>query len=230
MKIHRFIGDFDFKSPNLNITEENIVHQIVRVLNLKNGEKIILSDGKRNEIEGEIASIEKNSIKVKVNKKYKNTNESDKHVRLYCAILKKENFELVVQKATEIGVSEIIPIITDRTIKTSIKYERLQSIAHEASELSGRGIVPIIREATSYKIAMLEENETKLFFDISGEILDENKTTNSKNISVYIGPEGGWSEEEHDLAKENGCIEISLGNLTFRGETAAIIASYLALK
>ncbi len=230
MKIHRFIGDFDFKSTTLDITDENIVHQIARVLKLKNGEKIILGDGNRNEIEGEITGIERNSIKIKVNKKYKNTNESDKEIRLYCAILKKENFELVVQKSTEIGVSEIIPIITDRTIKTSIKYERLQSIAHEASELSGRGIVPIIRESTSYKIAMLEENETKLFFDISGEIFDEKKTLNSKNISIYIGPEGGWSEEEHDLAKENGCVEISLGKLTLRGETAAIIASYLALK
>jgi 16S rRNA (uracil1498-N3)-methyltransferase len=230
MKIHRFIGDFDFKSPTLDILDENIVHQITRVLKLKNGEKIILGDGNRNEIEGEITGIEKNHIKVKVNKKYKNTNESDKHVRLYCAILKKENFELVVQKASEIGVSEIIPMITDRTIKTSLKYERLQSIAHEASELSGRGIVPTIREATSYKIAMLEENKTKIFFDISGETFDDKKTLNSKNISIYIGPEGGWSEEEHDLAKENSCIEVSLGKLTLRGETAAIIASYLALK
>jgi 16S rRNA (uracil1498-N3)-methyltransferase len=180
MKIHRFIGDFDFKSPTLDILDENIVHQITRVLKLKNGEKIILGDGNRNEIEGEITGIEKNHIKVKVNKKYKNTNESDKHVRLYCAILKKENFELVVQKASEIGVSEIIPMITDRTIKTSLKYERLQSIAHEASELSGRGIVPTIREATSYKIAMLEENKTKIFFDISGETFDDKKTLNSK--------------------------------------------------
>ncbi len=230
MKVHRFIGDFDFKSTIINISDDNLVHQISRVLKLKDGEKIILGDGNRNEIEGEILSIRKDSVEIKIDKKYINTNEPERHVRLYCAILKKENFELVVQKATEIGVSEIIPIISDRTIKTSIKYERLQSIAHEASELSGRGIVPIIREATLYKIAMLEENEIKLFFDISGEIFDEKKTINSKNISVYIGPEGGWTEEEHDLAKENSCIEISLGKLTFRGETAAIISSYIALK
>lgn len=230
MKVHRFIGDFDFSSSNIIIDNSDLVHQIERVLKLKIGENIILGDGNGNEIEGEVSNFTNKTVDIKVNKKYKNTNESEKNVRLYCAILKSENFELVVQKASEIGISEIIPLITDRTIKTSIKYERLQNIAHEASELAGRAMVPNVREATLYKIAILEENDTKLFFDISGEILDDKILGNSKNISIYVGPEGGWTEVEHDIATQNDCKEVSLGKLTFRGETAAIIASYLALK
>ena len=84
---------------------------------------------------------------------------------------KKENFELVVQKAVEIGVKEIIPIITKRTVKLNLKYDRLEKIIKEAAEQSGRGILPILRKAMDFKKAIeeAEQNNINLFFDISGK-------------------------------------------------------------
>ncbi|MFA6274259.1 MAG: RsmE family RNA methyltransferase, partial [Candidatus Paceibacterota bacterium] len=131
MKIHRFIDNFDLSKKELEITGE-IAHQIIKVLKLKIGEKIELSDGKGSVALAEIVKLNKNIVVVKIiaplHQDFAEQN-STKKVNLFCAILKKENFELVVQKTTECGIDKIIPIITSRTIKTGLNLERLKKIA-----------------------------------------------------------------------------------------------------
>lgn len=229
MKIHRFLASFDLNQPTIDITEKNLVHQMHRVLKLQKDESVILGNGKSMEIRGAIVEIDRHHVLIRVFEKYINTNEPTKLVKLYCAILKRENFELIVQKATEIGVSEIIPILSERTIKTSLKYDRLYTIAHEAAELAGRGKIPQIHEAQSLGEALSSATGTKLFFDVTGSPL-ETLSLSPITYNLFIGPEGGWTEAELALAKENNCELVSLGKLTLRGETAAIVASYLALK
>ena len=116
MKIHRFIDNFDLSKNNLEITGE-IASQITRVLKLKIGEKIELSDGVGTSVVAEILEIRKNSVIVKLGTLLRSASfagqNNTKQVHLFCAVLKKENFELVVQKTTESGVSKIIPIILD---------------------------------------------------------------------------------------------------------------------
>ncbi|MFA7285443.1 MAG: RsmE family RNA methyltransferase [Candidatus Paceibacterota bacterium] len=226
MKLHRFIGEFDLSGENTEITNLENIKQIKGVLRLDVGDFLILCDGKGTEAKVEITEIEKTHITTKIVEKTKKENNSKK-VSLYLAILKKENFELAIQKVVEIGVTEIIPIITERTVKTGLNTERLNKIIREASEQSGRTILPILYPTLKFIDAIQDgkKNEGKIFFDFT-EDKNNTKNTNSKSISIFIGPEGGFTEKENHIALENGYKIESLGENTLRAETAAIVATY----
>ena len=231
MRLHRFMGDFKLKEGNLKITDKELLNQFRSVLKLKIGERIILCDGNINEGTAEIKGYNKGTVDIEILDIVKNENEPDRAVVLYCAILKKENFELVVQKATEIGVSEMVPLITARTIKLDIRKDRLQKIIKEAAEQSGRGIVPVLHGPVDFEDAVknVSKDGTNLFFDISGQNLDPHTTYYTLHTTIWTGPEGGWTETELEAAKNVGFNVISLGKTTLRAETAAIIGSYLAI-
>ncbi len=231
MRLHRFIEEFNLTGSVIEISDVGIVNQIQIVLRLKVGEKIILGDGNLNEVEAEVTELGKKSVTVKIVKKYQNQNEPGRNVSLCCAILKRENFELVAQKATEVGVAEIIPIITERTVKTGLNLERLRKIIHGAAEQSGRGILPIIREPIQFKKAINNQNGINILFHTGGTLPSDMYFSEGKvpRITIWIGPEGGFSESEVNLAKEMGFQIASLGALTLRAETAAIVASYLTI-
>ena len=223
MRLHRFIRNFDFSDDSFVISDKEIFNQIKNVLRLGAGDKIILGDGKENEALALINKFEKN----------KNKNEPETRATLYCAVLKKENFEIVAEKATEIGIAAIVPLITKRTVKFSFKRNRLEKIIHEAAEQSGRGIVPILGEPKEFKKAVLQaaSNDLNVIFDPRGnnfyDVFGPKKT--KQLIGIMIGPEGGWDESEIIFAKENNFKIISMGSLILRAETAAIIASHLIL-
>ncbi len=253
MKIHRFIVNFDLSKKELEIKDKELINQIKNVLRLKQGEFIELCDGKSISAMTEIVEIGKDIIKVKVSAPLRSSSfagqNSTKKVNLFCAILKKENFEMVVQKTTECGVSKIIPIITSRTIKTGLNLERLRKIAKEASEQSGRINVPEILEPISFEksLELAKEKDLNILFDASGElslkthgyfsaekflVLAPSRSQgilkdNSPFVNLFIGPEGGWTKSEIEKAKSLNFKIVSLGSLTLRGETAAIIATYL---
>jgi 16S rRNA (uracil1498-N3)-methyltransferase len=226
MKIHRFIDNFDLNNKEIEITGD-IAHQIIKVLKFEIGEKIELSDGKGSVGFGKVKNLNKNSVLVEIEKVEKL--EENKKTTLFCAVLKKENFELVVQKATECGISKIVPVITDRTIKTGVKLDRLEKIAKEASEQSGRSIVPEISEPVNFEksLELIEQNNLNILFDISGEKFSEIDKNNFDNINIFIGPEGGWTENEIQKVKNLNFKIASLGKLTLRAETAAIVSSFL---
>ena len=221
MKIHRFIGDFDLSKKELEIAGEE-AQQMIKVLKLKAGEKIDLSDGKGTSAIAHITEIAGKKLKAEI-EQVETAKEPNKQISLYCAVLKKENFELVVQKATECGVSKIIPIITSRTIKTGLNTERLRKIAKEASEQSGRNTIPEINEIENFE-PKKHQKENNYIFDISGEKINNFE---KENINIWIGPEGGWTDEEIRVCQAHNFKIASLGTLTLRGETAAIISTYL---
>jgi len=225
MKVHRFILEF----TGDKITDKEFVNQVHNVLKLKKGEQIILTDGKMKESLVEIVELNKSIVEVRILKTYQNENEPRVDVTLYCSILKRENFEWVVQKATEIGVKEIVPIISKRTVKLNLNQERLEKIAKEAVEQSGRGMVPVMKVPMHFEQALedAKKNEVNVFFDASGERIVD--LAGKKRIGLFIGPEGGWDEKELELAKNNGYIIANLGKLTLRGETAAMVAAYKVL-
>jgi len=227
MKLHRFIGEFDLSGENTEITNLENIKQIKGVLRLDVGDFLILCDGKGTEAKVEIIEINKNAIAVKVLEKNIRENNSKK-VSLYLAILKKENFELALQKVVEIGVNEIIPIITERTVKTGLNIERLNKIIREASEQSGRVYLPKLSPIMKFEDAILDgkKNMEKLFFDTGSQEKKHKGETFAKSATIFIGPEGGFTETDNTLAKENDYKIESLGELTLRGETAAIVATY----
>lgn len=232
MRLHRFIGQFDCTGDHIEITDPGIVNQVVRVLRLGIGNQLIVSNGAGAECVCEIAERYKDRLVVSVVERRTNVNEPAIASVLYCAILKRENFELVVQKATEIGIAEIVPLITERTVKLDIKEDRLQKIIMEAAEQSGRGRLPILHAPMQFTDALADakRNAVNLFFDLSDVAVDSIDLNEARSRGVFIGPEGGWTEKETAAARATGCLIVSLGALTLRAETAAIVASYLATR
>ncbi len=231
MQLHRFIGDYDFSKKTLLVNDSELVNQLKNVLRLKSGSQVILVDNKLQEAVAEIKDFQKEAVEFEINAISKNEKEPATEVTLYCAIIKKENFELVVQKATEAGVSAIVPILTKRTVKLSLREDRLEKIAKEAAEQSGRGIIPTIHEVTDFKKALEQSKDysANLFFKPGASLFNQERLRNSgaKRVSIFIGPEGGWDDSEIEMAQMRDLKIVGLGGLTLRAETAAIIASYL---
>jgi 16S rRNA (uracil1498-N3)-methyltransferase len=227
MKIHRFIGNFSLDADRFLLRDPEIARQIAVVLKLQSGESVVLCDGKGNEAVCEITNVDRKSVEVAV-KNRRPSYVPPRRVILYAAILKKENFEYVVQKAVECGVSEIRPIITSRTIKLGINAERMEKIMKEAAEQCGRGDVPPCFSSASFSAALRQSqtNDVNYFFDAGGAPFGLGIRTGT--IGVWVGPEGGWDESEAVIAKEKGFSVASLGNLVLRAETAATVAVYLA--
>lgn len=227
MRLHRFIGDFDLDAKTLTITDAGLVSQWRTVLRLKPADTLILCDGRGREAEAVIVRLEAKVAEVAIENRDTPKREPQKAATLYCALLKRENFELVVQKATEIGIARIVPLLTERTIKTGFNVDRLQKIIKEAAEQSGRTTLPELSELASFKDAVKEvQGEDCILFD-----LGENPVHMPIQAhAAFIGPEGGFSESEVGLARERGFAISSLGDLTMRGETAAIVVSYLMIQ
>lgn len=225
MRLHRFIGEYNLNKDIIEIKDLDFIKQIKSVLRLELGDFLILCDGKGTEAKVEIIEINKGEIITKIIEQTEKE-QNLKKVSLYLSILKKENFELAVEKAVEIGVNEIVPIITERTIKTGLNLERLNKIIREASEQSGRTVLPSLRSIMKFEEAIQDgkKNEEKIFFDFTEK--ENTKNTNTKTISIFIGPEGGFTKEEQDFALANDYKIESLGSLTLRAETAAIVATY----
>ncbi len=230
--MHRFIGKFPISDNEFWVGDEELVHQVRDVLKLRVGEKIVLVGGEGKEAICEITGFDGDYLGIKVLENKENQNDPKVSVELYLSILKNENFDLAVQKAVEVGVSKIIPIIADHTVKTGLKAERIKKIMKEASEQSGRAVVPELIEPMDLKdaIKLAGENDVNIFFDVSGEKLDLKKSLKIKKIGVFIGPEGGWSEREISAAKFAKLKLCSFGKLVYRAETASTIAVYEAVK
>lgn len=243
MKLHRFIGSFDLKKAHLEIRDKELAHQLGRVLKLEAGERIILCDGQGGEAVYEIELLDQKTVSFRIREERRpNSAEPKRHVVLYAAILKRENFEWSVQKAVECGVMEIVPVVSDRTIKKDVKQGRLQEISKEAAEQSGRGRVPLIHPPMSFRDALehAKQNDRNLFLDVIPVTCPEQSRRKTgiqepgtllgadTRIGLFIGPEGGWSGEEAERARKAKWETISLGPRVLRGETAAAIATYLA--
>jgi 16S rRNA (uracil1498-N3)-methyltransferase len=234
MRLHRFISDFNFDKKIARIDSTDLINQFRKVLRFKPGDQVILGNGKMEEALAEIMEIGKDFIQVKILELRLNKSESEKEIILYCSILKRENFELVVQKATEIGIKKIVPVVAVRTVKLLAKNSRLEKIAKEAAEQSGRGIVPVIDDVIVFNKAVekAKENDLNLFFDFSGVSFGDvrQNIANARKIGIFIGPEGGWDEKEIETARNSQNFKITLlGKLSLRAETAAIVSSYIVV-
>ncbi len=229
MKIHRFyVPSLSKNGDAISIRDQALLEQWHRVLRLKIGETLVVFSGDGQETTALIEQLDANEARLKIVESREVTTESERNITLYASILKRENFELLVQKATEVGVARIIPMITARTVKLGLKTERLEKIIIEAAEQSGRGRIPTLGATMSFEEVLEDskKNEMNYLCDVSGESLSAQKIK-AKNLGIFIGPEGGWQDEEIKKAKETGCTIVSLGKLTLRAETAGIVASYL---
>lgn len=228
-KIHRFFTPVDVRGPVISITDRDLIHQMRDILHLTDGEEVLLCDGSGQEALVVLEGIHESPVG-RVKEVRDNTSEPPVKVTLFCAVLKGEHFELVVQKCVELGVYAIVPVITDRTIKLGLKMDRLEKIAKEAAEVAGRGMVPVVENPISFKEALNRSPsfETTICFDIGSErtiVLNHDAT----KAALFVGPEGGWSEEEQSMFTDAGCQVVTLGPRTLRGETAAIVGTAIVM-
>ena len=224
MRLHRFIAEIDLDHKSVAITDPELISQWRTVLRLKTGDRLILSDGQGREAEAVIVDMTKSETRIEIGEVTTPEREPKKTATLWCALLKRENFELVIQKATEIGIARIVPLLTERTVKTGFNRDRLEKIVREAAEQSGRTTIPELAEPVTFKEALASADPSdSILFDLDGEPVGA--TIQAAN--AFIGPEGGFSEAEVAQAKEAGFPIGLMGTLTMRGETAAIVASYL---
>lgn len=227
MRLHRFF--VEEKVPNageFSVTNETLLNQWRNVLRMKEGGQVALFNGDGNELVCEFVSLTKKDATFRVLEIKKGLVPS-RGVTLYIALIKKDNFELVLEKATELGVSRIVPVQADRSEKKGVNYERAEKILREASEQSGRATVPTLGEI----ISVNEIPDDVVVFDPRGQVSAREYFTNNATapISVFIGPEGGFTPAEMELFHARNISIVSTGPRILRAETATIVALALAL-
>jgi len=242
--MHRFlIQPNDLNNERLTLTGEDAKHMLT-VLRFQVGDVFLAFDGTGFEYEAEVTSISKNSISGKVIKAYQPETEPLKRVVLFQGLPKTDKMDWIVQKAVELGVREIIPMSTQYSVMRidekglEGKLERWNRIAREACKQSGRVMVPAVRAPLTYQEAVKlwsdsvknkpeDEAMTVYCYENEGKkcLKDLFKCYNIDHVNaagIFIGPEGGFSENETMLAKAAGFSPVSLGKRILRTETAAI--------
>lgn len=205
---------------------------IVKVLRYNEGDKITLCDMKGTDYLGEITNADPACVSGKILESCPCENEPNINLRLYMAMPKGDKSEFIIQKATELGASEIIFMLTHRCVSRpdeksfKKKLDRFNKIAFEAAKQSQRGVIPKVRGLLTYNEALSEcENYSKiLFYENSKAPLKEILSKCKKDIAVFIGSEGGFEESEVQLAEDHGAVSASLGKRILRCETAPIAA------
>jgi len=220
---------------NIVIKEKDIIHKLSKVLRVKLGDVFILFDSDANEYQVQIENISKTQIVGKSLKRSYIERELAVNINLFQALLKKDKFEWVVQKVTEIGVKKIYPILSANCVVKDLnknKLVRYQKIINEATMQCGGKIPAKINELLEFEMSLKNLNPHDLNL-IAHEIESEDNLNNilkphNKNvINIFIGPEGGFAQEEIDLAQRYSLIPINLGPRILRAETAAIVACSL---
>ena len=209
-----------------NLLSKEHIHYLTHVMRLKRGSNVNLFN-KDGEWLSEIVFLDRDRVEVKFLNKIKESLKPT-NVELAICLVKKTSMEIILQKATELGIAKIIPIISERTEVKDLNIERARKIVVEATEQSNQLNVPDIQEPQKLKdfINSLDSNTSLFFADINTEKKIDNKIIEkSKKISLLIGPEGDFSPNEREmiLAKDNA-ISFSISKNILRTETAAISA------
>lgn len=228
-KVHRF---FVAEIPELReftMADTNLLHQLIKVLRYKVKEELIFFSNGSDDYLVAIKEINKNQIIFTTRSVIPARPKSVHKIIAAISIIKKDLFELVVQKLTELGVVTIVPIISERTIKQSIRLERLEQISLEALEQSGGNTkVEILNPLTLTQCLEKFPFPSIAFDTISkDQKIDIEK---DRTLVMYIGPEGGWTENEKNIFQKYSVLNKSLGYNVLRAETAAIVGAFSLLQ
>ncbi|MEP7256275.1 MAG: 16S rRNA (uracil(1498)-N(3))-methyltransferase [Ferruginibacter sp.] len=222
--------DINVTIPGVVLDEDTSKH-IVQVLRMQNGEQLQLTDGKGNLFTTEITDNNRKRCAVKIIEKFKIQNSKLKISIAISLIKNSSRFEWFLEKATEIGVTEIIPLLCERTEKTVFKFERMKSILVSAMLQSQQCWLPLLHEPTKFEQLIISATHQQKFI---AHCMNEEKRNLSDMVNGYlnsqvilIGPEGDFAKEETDLAVQHHFIPVSLGNTRLRTETAGIVAATL---
>ena len=223
-----YIESYDASVKTIVLDEDTSRH-VVQVLRMKEGERLNLTDGKGNLIEAEITDAHKHCIVKIINSRF--TIHDSRKVIIAISLLKNTNrFEWFLEKATEIGVTEIIPLICERTEKQKFRYDRMRQICISAMLQSQQCWLPRLGEPKQLNVQAIQQFEHQQKFiahcDEGNKQQLSNQTIQQSSL-ILIGPEGDFTKEEIELALENNFIPVSLGKTRLRTETAGVVAATL---
>lgn len=221
---------------NKYIIEGKDCHHLQKVRRVKPGDLIDLRGDDGILYKGRLIEVHPKSIMIEIIESFMN-NKIDIHLSLYTGILKGKMFDFVLQKAVEIGVERIVPVITERTVpiidKSNNKRTRWEKIVASASKQCMRSNIPIVEDVLTFKEAITDSSsQIKIIAhpDAKGKNirdLFQSKTVN--DISLFVGPEGGFSEKELIVAGENNWEHIVFGFTSLRAETAVIVLTAIII-
>ena len=214
-------------SSSLTLSEETSKH-IIQVLRMKSGEQLQLTNGKGKIHTAEIISENKKATEVRILSTV-NGQQSTVKITIAISLIKNNSrFEWFLEKATEIGISEIIPLICERTEKQNFRHDRMKNILVSAMLQSQQSWLPTLHQPTKFSEVVKTSSQQNKFI---AHCIEEDKSNLHQHIStsphqlILIGPEGDFTKQEIDLAIENNFIPVSLGNTRLRTETAGIVAA-----
>lgn len=236
---HRFFVPAEARSGEAVRFSPSQAHQMARVLRLAPDDQVIALDGSGQEWLIRVEHISSSAAEGQIIEQRPARGEPATHVTLYQALVPREKFELVLQKGTEVGVSTFVPVITERSLARSMlspdRLERWRSIVLEAAEQAHRGRVPVIEQAISLQqaLAHVDPHALGLFAwerstQSVAEVLHAGLSP-GRDVIVWVGPEGGFSEAEASQATAAGLQVVSLGPRILRTETAGLVLAALVL-
>jgi len=218
----------------IKVKDKSEVHHIRDVMRLKNGAMVDIFDGKGREFSGCIEEVNRDSIIIKIQdvKLVVGTEQCSVPTTLYQAIPKKDKMDFIIEKAVELGVGRIVPVITERTVpeiknKSAKKIERWRRISIASAKQCGRIDLADVSGIVNFNDALLESRTSDLviFAALDKDAIALKSTLRSANpkaIAIFIGPEGDFSPTEVLMARKAGCKICSLGRLVLKSDTAGI--------
>lgn len=216
----------DLRTDMVQLPEEE-AHHAASVLRLKPGDAIGLLDGQGQRAEASIVEVTKRGVLASIQTRVRHAAERQAQIHLAVAPTKQmDRYEWFVEKAVEIGVDRITPLITDRTERGKMRIDRLQRVAISAMKQSQRVWLPRIDELTTLKQLLVEELPKQRFFGwCEGEHASLTQRYDATaDVLVLIGPEGDFTPEEADTLRTNTFQAVSIGTARLRTETAALTA------
>ncbi len=231
---HRFFIPPEWLTPPLVHLRGETAHQIKRVLRMQAGEKIIVLDNSGTEWRVTLTGLDQDAVRGEITDCRPAEGEPRVRLTLYQAALKAQKFEWVLQKGTELGVSRFVPVTCRRSLisrdeNLAGKQARWQRIIQEAAEQSGRGRLPLLAAALSLAEALDEARQSPglavmAWEEGTGVSLKEvlRQKPAPAAVALFIGPEGGFTPEEADLARQAGIPAVKVGPRILRTETAGL--------
>lgn len=236
--MHRLFADkTDFIDDGIRLSGENAKH--LSVLRLKKDELFTVCDGFGWDYFCRVELADKDFVVCQILEKVKTQTEPNVKITLFQGFPKADKMELIIQKCVELGVYEIVPVLTENTVvklndSSAKKIERYNKISEAAAKQSGRGIIPLVSEAVSFKCAVekltgLDESYIAYEKETPRSLQHYFNTSAAQTVGFFIGPEGGFSPAEALACEQSGIHPVSLGKRILRTETAGfmLLITYL---